>query len=364
MSAYRVRELCREGKLKEAYTMAIVEYNVSPDNIYNKRSLGWVYYAYCKQAAEEVEVATFVTNVKGVKHLKLPPTDLMIPNALLWCYVKFFRNLHLQERPNYDDAYKVFESLKDLCFTIPSQAFSALVEQLHKVYKYTPLYIQMIDICLPWLRSEDFIPRIFNGKTTMPLAEQLYIGYAKHILLGEASINETWGYIQYTPNKQLAQNFLPTLNYWIEEHPSYTLLPYFKAKIELFLEEEKALEHFLPFARKQPEESWVWQLLSEMTTDESLAFSCLCKALSVAKNEKFLTQTRLRLAQLLLNKGLFSQARTKIEMIVRVKEAYGQKIPDKIMQWQTEYWYMLATPLKNNFPLYAWYKGKAESILD
>lgn len=201
MSAYRVRELCREGKLKEAYTMAIVEYNVSPDNIYNKRSLGWVYYAYCKQAAEEVDVATFVTNVKGVKHLKLPPTDLMISNALLWCYVKFFRNLHLQERPNYEDAYKVFESLKDLCFTIPSQAFSALVEQLHKVYKYTPLYIQMIDVCLPWLRSEDFIPRIFNGKITMPLAEQLYIGYAKHILLGEASINETWGYIQYTPNK-------------------------------------------------------------------------------------------------------------------------------------------------------------------
>ena len=90
MSSNQVKELRKEGKLNEAFQMALTEYNEAPLDIYRKRALGWVYYDYVKKAVEENNLNTFLTNVQNLKNLQFPPDEVMIFNNLLWQYVKMF----------------------------------------------------------------------------------------------------------------------------------------------------------------------------------------------------------------------------------------------------------------------------------
>ena len=63
----QVRELRKAGRLQEAYTMALREYYEHPFDLLYKRSLAWVYYAFCKKAAAETDVSEFIQSVKGIK---------------------------------------------------------------------------------------------------------------------------------------------------------------------------------------------------------------------------------------------------------------------------------------------------------
>ena len=279
MSSNQVKELRKEGKLNEAFQMALTEYNEAPLDIYRKRALGWVYYDYAKKAVEENNLNAFLTNVQNLKNLQFPPDEVMIFNNLLWQYVKMFSALHKQGNVIYQQANILLDSLKDIYFTLPSEAFSALIEQLHKTYKNSYQYIEAIKNCLNFLRPEDFEPKEYNGRQIMPLAEQVYTAYSKKILQGDPIHNE-FGIVSYKLNKERICTFLPTLTQWIETHPNYTFLPYFKTKMELELlsDKEETFNTFLPFAKKKQNDFWVWQLMSEIMTNKEVSFACLCKA--------------------------------------------------------------------------------------
>jgi hypothetical protein len=357
----QVRELRKAGRLQEAYTMALREYYEHPFDLLYKRSLAWVYYAFCKKAAAETDVSEFIQSVKGIKELELPSNDLLIADTLLWSYVKIFNNLSKETIIRYKEAYRVFNTLRGFCFTFPSEAFSALLEQLHKAFKNTPIYTFVFNESLHLLSPQDFLPKDLGYREIMPLAEQIYTAYAKHIYQGIGSINEEWNCLEYTPYKEMMVDFLPTLNQWIAAHPTYSFLPYYKAKMELFIEDEQALSNFLPFAKQQSDKMWVWQLLSEMVTDDELSFACLCKALTLANSKRFTEKIRIQLCKKLLKKKLYNEARTEIDIVLASKEPYN--IPNKIAEWQEEWWYTRAVPFTDNTLLYNQFKEKAEVLL-
>ena len=64
MSFKEINQLRKEGKLEEALTYAQEDYNKEPDNIWNKRSLSWVYYEFAKKAAAEGNINSFLENVQ------------------------------------------------------------------------------------------------------------------------------------------------------------------------------------------------------------------------------------------------------------------------------------------------------------
>lgn len=366
MSSNQVKELRKQGKLDEAFQMALTEYDEAPLDIYRKRVLGWVYYEYAKKAAEENNLNAFLTNVQNLKNLQFPPEEVMIFDNLLWQYAKMFSALRKQGNINYQQANLLFDSLKGIYFTLPSEAFSALIEQLHKIYKNSYLYIEVMTGCLDFLRPEDFEPKEYNGngKKIMPLAEQVYTAYSKKILQGDPKPNE-FGIISYKLNKEHLSKFLPFLTQWIETHPNYTFLPYFKTKIELELlsDKKETLNTFLPFAKKKQNDFWVWQLMSEIITNKEISFACLCKALSLGSKEEFLGKLRVIFTKELINRGLFNEARTEIEKVLKEKQESNHKVPYEVQQWQQEHWYSKAQFLKNNFSLYNTYKGQAEALL-
>ena len=361
MSSKEVTQLRKEGKLDEAFMLAQEDYNKEPDNIWNKRALSWVYYDFCKKATAENNANNFLENIQKIKDLQLPSEDKMIFDSLIWEYKKLLENT-IGKKIDFQKANKLYQSLKGMRFTLPSKEFSVLITVLHKVYKNNHQYVEIIGKCIKYLRPEDFLPEVYNNRKLMPLAERIYYAYSKKILEGDAIPNQ-YGIVEYHPNKENIKTFLSTLNHWIEKHPDYTFLPYYKAKLEIALGNTDALSAFLPFAKKKKNDFWVWQLISEIVTEQELVFACLCKALSLKTPEGFLSKIRIELSKKLIEKQLYNEARTEIETILKEKLENSHKVPNEILKWQQEQWYNEAKTLKNNFPLYNQYKGKADAIL-
>ena len=56
MSSKEVTQLRKEGKLDEAFMLALENYNKEPDNIWNKRALSWIYYDFCRSEEHTSEL--------------------------------------------------------------------------------------------------------------------------------------------------------------------------------------------------------------------------------------------------------------------------------------------------------------------
>lgn len=364
MSFKEVTRLRKEGKIEEALAMAQEDYQKDPTNVWNKRSLSWVYYEFCKKAAVENHINDFLENVQKIKDLQLPQEDKMVFDTLTWEYRKLLAASITGEKIDFQRVNSLYQSLKGMHFTLPSKEFSVLVTALHNVFKESYQYTEVMGKCLKYLRPEDFLPEVYNDRKLMPLTERIYYAYVKNILKGEPTTNG-FGEITYNVNKEKVRDFLPTLDSWIVAHPEYTFLPYYKAKMELLLGDTDTLTTFLPFTKKKKNDFWVWQLLSEIVIDKEKEFACLCKALTLKTPESFLGRVRTNLAKLLIEKQLYNEARTEIEVVLKEKQESGHKVPNQLQQWQQESWYAEAQPLNDNDnkALYNKYKGQAEAIL-
>lgn len=362
MSFKEITQLRKEGKLEEALTFAQEDYNKEPENIWNKRSLSWVYYEFAKKAATEGNINSFLENVQKIKDLQMPSEEKMVFNTLIWEYRKLLASTKVGEKVYFQKANSLYQSLKGMHFTFPSKEFSVLLTALHNVFKESYQYTEVMGKCIQYLRPEDFLPEVYNDRKLMPLAERIYYAYGKNILKGEPTSN-SFGEIGYNVDEEKVRDFLPILDSWIEAHPEYTFLPYYKAKMELLLGDTDTLITFLPFAKKKKNDFWVWQLLSEIVIDKEKEFACLCKALTLKTPESFLGRVRTNLAKLLIEKQLYNEARTEIEAVLNEKQESGHKVPNQLQQWQQESWYAQAQLLNDNKALYNKYKGQAEAIL-
>jgi len=104
-------------------------------------------------------------------------------------------------------------------------------------------------------------------------------------------------------------------------------------------------------------------LVEYFSNDSEKKFACYCKALSLKTSETSLVKFRLSFASLLIEKELFSEAKTEIEKLVSVRLAQGWKIPDQVKQWQEQDWYITAKSKSDNSLLYKKHLKLAEDIL-
>lgn len=321
-----------------------------------------MYYEFAKKAATEGNINSFLENVQKIKDLQMPSEEKMVFDTLIWEYRKLLASTKVGEKVDFQKANSLYQSLKGMHFTFPSKEFSVLLTALHNVFKESYQYTEVMGKCIKYLCPEDFLPEVYNDRKLMPLAERIYYAYGKNILKGEPTSN-SFGGIGYNVDKEKVRDFLPILDSWIEAHPEYTFLPYYKAKMELLLGDTDTLTTFLPFAKKKKNDFWVWQLLSEIVIDKEKEFACLCKALTLKTPESFLGRVRTSLAKLLIEKQLYNEVRTEIEAVLNEKQESGHKVPNQLQQWQQESWYAQAQLLNDNKALYNKYKGQAEAIL-
>ena len=363
MSFSDIKKLREAGKLEEALQMAQQNLEAQPDNIWNKRAIAWVYYDCLKKNASPANFSIFKENLIKIKELNLPEDEKMIFDTTAWPIRSLFSELLKQEHVDFAKINDVFSLIQGFHFTKPSKEYSLLYSSFHKFHQAWSRYLEFAD----WwgfenFRSEDYLEEKYKEKKIMSIAEQAYIAYAKKLLEGELIDPRSQ---ERKIDKDKIQEFLPKLETIIEKYPDYQYPPYFKAKLLLSLGDgENGLSSFLPFAKQKKNDFWVWELMADFYKDKKdIQLACYCKALSLKTQEDFLVKIRQTFAGLLIEKGMYDEAKTEIDKVVETKSKNEHHIPGQIISWTNQNWYKSATAKQNNKDLYSQYLYQAEEVL-
>lgn len=203
------------------------------------------------------------------------------------------------------------------------------------------------------LTHEDYEPyQADNGKSYPSVAEKVIQHAAKDAL--SRHIEDDMKYI------------LPYVDNAIGTFPENFWLTYYKAKLLLGVgENREAYEFALSVAKAKLNDYWAWDLLAETLVDNDVekAFGCYSKALSCRSDEKFLANVRMKFADLLIQKSLFSEAKFEIDQAVKSREQEGWRLTETQQQYQGAEWYQNTTATKDNRDFYKKYTAIAESLL-
>jgi hypothetical protein len=363
MPATEIKALRNSGKIEEALKMALAELSQQPENIWAKRNICWVYYEYAKQNCLPEKFDAFSSYLSKIVQLELPEDEKMIFECTAWLIIKMgFALLNL----NGIDI-KTFDSMlsltKKIHLTKPSDVYSVLFKQFHRICKDNPLkYLELAD----WwnfenFRKEDFENEVLpNGKSIMSIVEQAYITYSKHLLPRQLPNGET----QF--DREKVKEFLPMLDKIEESHPDYQYPPYFKAKLLLALgEKDNILSLLLPFVKRKRNDFWAWDVLSEaFPEDDEKIFACYCKGLSCFAPKEMVVRLRAKIVPCFLEKEMWDEAKTEI---VKIVESYRKKswnnIPGQVLDWTSQPWFSSANEKKDNKNTYREFAHIAEEIL-
>jgi len=358
-----VMELRKSGNLNEALNKAEEDLANDPNDIWNKRSIAWVYYDYLKSNASIDNYEQFKNYLSKLSELNLPEEEKMIFDNSAFQVGKIVFEIQKEEHPDFSKLNELFDLIKGFHFTKPSEAYTFLYKAFHKGYHNWSRYAEFAD----WwdfnnFISSDYLPEEYKGKKIMSIVEQGYIAYSKKLLEGEI-VNQYQ--LQKSINKDKLNAFLPKLELIIEKHPEYQYPPYFKAKILIALgDKEDLLSSFIPFAKKKRNDFWVWELMADTFPNrDERKKACLCKALSLNTPDDFLINTRIKLAEILLIEQRYPEAKLEIRKSVEAREKQGWKIPNQIIEKTEQDWYKDTTENKDNSNLYNQYKKMAEQIL-
>ncbi|WP_418637413.1 DUF7017 domain-containing protein [Winogradskyella sp.] len=363
MPAKEIKELRQSGRLDEALTMAQEELNAQPDNIWCKRNISWVYYAFLKKHVQESNFEGFIENLLKIKALNLPEEEVMIFDTTAYQIVSMIYKLNGNDSVDYSKINQIFDLIKEFYFTKPSESFSLLMKAFQKVAQNWSRFIEFADWWgLENFRGSDYQTEEYNGRQLSALVDKVYGSYCKKLIEGE-STNE-FSIIKKI-NKEKIQQFLPQLDQIIDKYPEYNYLPYYKAQMLLSLgDKDEVLSAFLPFAKQKRNDFWVWGLMAEIFKDDKeLEFACYCKALSLRTPNEFLIKTRQVFTKILVERELYAEAKTEIKHIITVRENKGWRIPSDILAWTESKWFIDAKENPNNKNLYAKHIKKAEKLL-
>lgn len=203
------------------------------------------------------------------------------------------------------------------------------------------------------LTHEDYEPyQADNGKSYPSIAEKV-IQHAAKDALSRNTIDD----MKY---------ILPYIDDAIDAFHENFWLTYYKAKLLLGIGKNgEAYEFALSVVKAKLNDYWAWDLLAEtlIDTDIEKAFGCYSKALSCRSDEKFLANVRMKFADLLIQKSLYSEAKFEIDQAIKSREQEGWRLTETQMQYQGAEWYQNTMATKGNRDFYKQHAAVAEALL-
>jgi len=356
MSFKEVKELRNQGKLEEALQMAQEDLQNDPENIWNRRSIAWVYYTLMKNEAENNNFDNFTYSLDGLLELELPEDEKMVFDNVLRLITHWVYELLKAKDISYNKINLLFEKTKLLHPDKTKIPYHLAFKAFHKAYKKGHLekYIEFAD----WwnfenFKAEDYKTSIFNNQEIMSLAEQAYIAYAKALL------SDIKKYEEKIPS------FIKKLDKLMKEYPKYKYPPYYKAQLLLKTgKKEKFIQTYISFIKKNKNLWWAWNLLAEAYDDPDKKIVCLSKAVLLNKSEKHLVKSRLKLAHLFREKKMYPEAKFEILKYIDTFRKENWRISSDVPWLFTEQeWYKNTKPKQNNKDLYLRYALLADELL-
>jgi hypothetical protein len=362
MSFKEVKELRTNGKIQEALDMATRELEADPTNIWNKRSISWVYYEYVKRNASIDGFNDFKSFIEKILNLELSHEDaIMLHENVAIQLGKVVYAIYKEREVDYTKVDQLFELSKKLWIGKPSNANSFIIKAFLKGNKTWPKIIDFIDFFgFASFQESDFKAEEFNGRAISSTVEKFFNAYSKKLIDSFKELNCDRNELQNRIGL-----FLPILDAQISNNPEYQFLPYFKAKLLIHMgEKDQVLTAFLPFAKRKKNDFWVWEVIAEtFPKNDEYNFACHCKALSLSSPEEYLVGLRKDFAEMLIFRGLYAEAKCEITKLIDARTKNGWKVPNDVLAITNLSWYPEIQGNKSNQNFYVQYTGKAEAIL-
>jgi tetratricopeptide (TPR) repeat protein len=380
MPAKEIKELRESGKLEEALMMAQNELEANPENIWGKRNLAWVFYAFLKK--QQGNQDEFIAVLNKVIELKMPENENLFFEQFCWViggHIFKVSKSELSNTDKFNSVKMIFETLTQLKLE-QSKGHSFLLKSFHNAFKEVPSDGQFnidnfIDTSKNYLEvfqwagfksflEEDFAPFEINGRKIMSFVEQVIIAYAKVLIKGER-VEDEGVFASTHINKEKVEVFLVFLDQVIQEHPEYLYTLYYKSKLLLALNRfEEAKKALVPFVKKKKNDFWVWDLLSEAYPDDvDIQIGCICKALTLNTKESFLVKVHQKLADLLVGKELFKEASIEILNSISIRKKNDWKLNNELIKYTHQEWFVKDAHIKDNKDFYHEQSLLAEELL-
>ena len=325
----QIKEMCKAGQVKEAYDLAKADLEAGQP--WGQLTTGWALYYLIKDDAEKGAYDQMVAHVDELKSLdQLPEDELykIMDNVIFW--MGYFAKKHLPETAFNTPARlsSLYSKIKQYHFN-PGRGYSALLEGFIRCDAWSELLDFMTWWNLDNLTPDDYSPvKLNNGKSIMSVAERVFIAKSKALL----RLND--------PGE--IEEFLPQIDTLMNEHPEMTYPGYFYGKLLLALGStpEDALRVIVPFARRKATEFWVWQLISDVfTNDQEKQLACLLRAVNCRTQENFLGKVRIKLADLYIKMNKLGLAKNQIDKVTKNYLSNGWRLPSQIDIWIHQPWF-------------------------
>jgi len=394
----------KEGQIAEAYNMALALADNNPHDEWNIKALAYCIIDMLKQAAnindftaarnfaadlnrlnidKSDEILTrsvhsamqladpqkkIITEAKALskqgRHhdavnayrtaLKRFPNDIALHESLGWELYRVGKQMFETENIDIYPAKQLLAEYIRLQNECPSLLHSLFLRYADKLIGNEGFnlvaFLKLWD--LNNLTEEDYQPYVAdNGKTYPSIAERVIQHAAKDALSKKQTDDVAY--------------ILPFIDKAIQKFPDNFWLIYYKAKLlHLLGQNDAALEFSISVTKTKVNEYWAWDLLAEILLDDrEKAFSCYCKALLCRGEDKFLANVRIKFADLLIQKSLYSEAKYEIDKAIQSRENEGWKITETLMDYQNSDWYPNTIATKNNQNLYEDNTNLAETLL-
>src|SRR5690606_8676643 len=168
MPARAIKKLRTEGNLDQALKMAQELLQSKPSDIWAKRSIAWVYYDYLKQNNQPGKFGEFGFYLEAIQSLSLPDEEKILFDQITWQVGKMAFSLLKEKDVDPSRYYFLFNVVRHLSFTRPSESYSFLLKPFHKAFKNSPRYIEFLD----WWGLQNFLPEDYQ-KETLPDGKEI-----------------------------------------------------------------------------------------------------------------------------------------------------------------------------------------------
>lgn len=234
----------------------------------------------------------------------------------------------------------------------PSILHSLILGEAIKVEQNTPLQFRIRDFISMWglenLREEDWEEyRTTDGNTLPSNVEKLIGVYTKELK---------------TDGIEACEEFSQLVDKALLKYPKSQNMPYFKATVLISQgKSSEALAYYKDLILRFPSKFYLWNQTAELVDDDDTKIGLLCKALSCGADEEFLGGVRLRLASLLIQNGLKSNAKFELEKYRHTYQNKGWNLKPGF--WQIYNLLTSINPTDSNDAIYAEFSVKADEFI-
>lgn len=395
----------KEGELDEAYSMATELINNPTKDEWDIKAFTWCVIDLIKRDAQSGQHYNLFNYADQIRNLEIDPSDKILsdqrayalrlcnPNGqeilkakslskqgnnleslnvfknifnkgdqssdvqvgMAWEMYRVAKAMIEQEPANFNGAKRHINDYFKLNVDKPSLLHTCFLQLADKIAKEGKLNMGAFARIwgLEYLRPEDYEPyQTSDGKSYPSLAERVVQHASK-----DAFLNAALEELQY---------ILPFINDCINRYPDNLWLKLSKARALMATgQSNEALSFGLEVVKNKVNDYWAWELLGDIHQSVAIdiALSCYSKALLCSKDINFVAKVKVKLAEILAQKGSYSEAKFEIEDVINYRIDNNQKIPEPAEILKRSSWYEGVTPNTSNKDFYRENASLAEELL-